>query len=175
MPIYPPKLAPYSSLLLVAPSRSLGALIVLLLFPAGVRAARWMSADRAARATADPQRMLEVLAEQDGTPELHHRIGLLFRDLPEGRNLARARQHLERSIELYRELHAGGIDHEMIQWGFAAALINLSVRRQIEGDLTAAIGMRVTIDHRADGQGGQISIRYKSLDDLDEICRKLTE
>ncbi|MEM1298937.1 MAG: ParB/RepB/Spo0J family partition protein [Pseudomonadota bacterium] len=47
--------------------------------------------------------------------------------------------------------------------------------RQLEGDLTAAIGMRVTIDHRADGQGGQLSIRYRTLDDLDEICRKLAE
>lgn len=47
--------------------------------------------------------------------------------------------------------------------------------RQLEGDLTSAIGMRVTIDHRADGQGGQLSIRYKTLDDLDEICRKLAE
>ena len=47
--------------------------------------------------------------------------------------------------------------------------------RQLEGDLTAAIGMRVSIDHRADGQGGQLSIRYKTLDDLDEICRKLAE
>ncbi|MFK7941718.1 MAG: ParB/RepB/Spo0J family partition protein [Paracoccaceae bacterium] len=47
--------------------------------------------------------------------------------------------------------------------------------RQREGDLTAAIGMRVTIDHRADGQGGQLSVRYKTLDDLDALCRKLAE
>lgn len=47
--------------------------------------------------------------------------------------------------------------------------------RQLEGDLTAAIGMRVSIDHRADGQGGQLVIRYRTLDDLDEVCRKLTE
>lgn len=47
--------------------------------------------------------------------------------------------------------------------------------RQLEGDLTAAMGMRVSIDHGADGQGGQLSISYRSLDDLDAICRKLSE
>lgn len=47
--------------------------------------------------------------------------------------------------------------------------------RQLEGDLSASIGMRVAIDHRADGQGGSVVIRYRDLDQLDAICRKLAE
>ena len=46
--------------------------------------------------------------------------------------------------------------------------------RMLEGDLSAAIKMRVLIEHAADG-GGEMRIRYKDLDDLDRLCRKLGE
>ncbi len=42
----------------------------------------------------------------------------------------------------------------------------------LEGDLSAAIGMKVGIDHR--GDGGAITIQYDHLDQLDDICRRLT-
>jgi len=45
--------------------------------------------------------------------------------------------------------------------------------RVLEGDLSAAIGMPVSIEHRADGTGGELRVRYKSLDDLDRLCRQL--
>lgn len=44
--------------------------------------------------------------------------------------------------------------------------------RALEGDLSAALGMKVTIDHA--GQGGRISISYGSLDDLDALCQLLS-
>ncbi|MEM8823776.1 MAG: ParB/RepB/Spo0J family partition protein [Pseudomonadota bacterium] len=47
--------------------------------------------------------------------------------------------------------------------------------RALEGDLSAVLGMRVGIDHRPDGGGGKLSIQYKSLDDLDNLCRLLSE
>lgn len=40
----------------------------------------------------------------------------------------------------------------------------------LERDLSAAIGMKVTIDHKAGGEEGVLSISYKSLDDLDTLC-----
>ncbi len=46
--------------------------------------------------------------------------------------------------------------------------------RMIEGDLSAAIGMKVSIEHGAEG-GGEMRIRYKSLDQLDNLCQKLAE
>ena len=46
--------------------------------------------------------------------------------------------------------------------------------RALEGDLSAAIGMRVTIEHVAGG-GGEMRIRYQDLDALDRLCRKLGE
>lgn len=45
--------------------------------------------------------------------------------------------------------------------------------RVLEQDLSATIGMKVQIDHKGE-QGGSLSIAYRSLDDLDEICRALS-
>ena len=46
--------------------------------------------------------------------------------------------------------------------------------KSLEGDLSAALGLTVTIDHRNDGQGGQVNVTYRSLDDLDRLCRLLS-
>ncbi|MCB1349179.1 MAG: ParB/RepB/Spo0J family partition protein [Maritimibacter sp.] len=43
----------------------------------------------------------------------------------------------------------------------------------LEGDLSAAMGLKVAIDHKPGGQAGVVTIRYDSLDELDDICRKL--
>lgn len=47
--------------------------------------------------------------------------------------------------------------------------------RALEGDLSAAIGMRVTIEHVTPEGGGEVRIRYRDLDELDRLCRKLGE
>lgn len=44
---------------------------------------------------------------------------------------------------------------------------------QIENELTATLGMKVTIDHAAGGEGGKLSVSYKSLDQLDDLLRAL--
>lgn len=44
---------------------------------------------------------------------------------------------------------------------------------QIENELTATLGMKVTIDHAAGGEGGKLAINYKSLDQLDDLLRAL--
>jgi ParB family chromosome partitioning protein len=47
--------------------------------------------------------------------------------------------------------------------------------RVLEGDLSAAIGMRVQIEHLTPEGGGEVRIRYRDLDELDRLCRKLAE
>lgn len=42
----------------------------------------------------------------------------------------------------------------------------------LERDLTTALGLRVTVNHR--GSGGEVSVAYTSLEQLDEICRVLS-
>lgn len=46
--------------------------------------------------------------------------------------------------------------------------------RMLEKDLAAALGMGVSIDHDKGGEGGKVTIRYASLEDLDEVCRRLS-
>ena len=46
--------------------------------------------------------------------------------------------------------------------------------RALEADLSANLHMLVRIDHFAAGDGGQVTIRYKTLDDLDLLCRALS-
>lgn len=47
--------------------------------------------------------------------------------------------------------------------------------RALEGDLSATIGMRVTLEHLSPDGGGEVRIRYRNLDELDRLCRKLSE
>lgn len=46
--------------------------------------------------------------------------------------------------------------------------------RQIEKDLSAALGMKVSIDHVAGSEKGVLTVRYKDLEQLDEVCRRLS-
>lgn len=46
--------------------------------------------------------------------------------------------------------------------------------RAIEADLSANLGMGVTIDHDPSGEGGVIRVKYRNLDQLDMICQVLS-
>ena len=45
--------------------------------------------------------------------------------------------------------------------------------RALEGDLSAALKMAVSITHNPGQEGGSFTIRYKNLEQLDELCRHL--
>lgn len=45
---------------------------------------------------------------------------------------------------------------------------------QIENELTANLGMKVSIDHKPGEDGGKLAISYKSLDQLDDLLRALS-
>ncbi len=46
--------------------------------------------------------------------------------------------------------------------------------RALEGDLSAALRMKVSIDHRAGGESGTVTISYSTLDELDDLCGRLS-
>ncbi|SDN82919.1 chromosome partitioning protein, ParB family [Lutimaribacter pacificus] len=46
--------------------------------------------------------------------------------------------------------------------------------KALEGDLSAGLGMKVEIDHDKGQESGRLVIRYDSLDDLDELCMRLS-
>lgn len=45
---------------------------------------------------------------------------------------------------------------------------------QIENELSATLGMKVTIDHKDGEDGGKMTIGYRSLDQLDDLLRALS-
>lgn len=46
--------------------------------------------------------------------------------------------------------------------------------KALEGDLSATLGMKVSVNHKPGQESGQISISYNSLDQLDDLCRLLS-
>ncbi|MBJ3761550.1 ParB/RepB/Spo0J family partition protein [Maribius pontilimi] len=46
--------------------------------------------------------------------------------------------------------------------------------RALEQDLSANLGMKVSVDHKPDREDGVVTISYKSLEDLDNLCRILS-
>ena len=46
--------------------------------------------------------------------------------------------------------------------------------RALEGDLSAMLRMKVSIDHKPGGESGSITISYENLDQLDELCNLLS-
>jgi ParB family chromosome partitioning protein len=45
--------------------------------------------------------------------------------------------------------------------------------RALEGDLSAALGMKVTVDHAPGAEGGRLTVTYETLEQLDALCGML--
>ncbi|MEO0357704.1 MAG: ParB/RepB/Spo0J family partition protein [Pseudomonadota bacterium] len=45
--------------------------------------------------------------------------------------------------------------------------------KALEGDLSATLKMQVRINHKPGGEGGEVTVRYNSLEQLDDLCRLL--
>ena len=46
--------------------------------------------------------------------------------------------------------------------------------RALEADLSANLGMKVSVDHKPGGDSGKVTINYKTLEQLDDLCRILS-
>ena len=46
--------------------------------------------------------------------------------------------------------------------------------KALEGDLSATLGMKVVLTHKPGGETGQVTLHYKTLEELDELCRILS-
>ena len=45
----------------------------------------------------------------------------------------------------------------------------------LEADISAALGMKVALHHPSGAESGSITIKYTSLDQLDDLCMLLTK
>ncbi|WP_163847914.1 ParB/RepB/Spo0J family partition protein [Pseudooceanicola aestuarii] len=100
---------------------------------------------------------------------------------------ARALITSDSPVDLARTVIAGGLsvrETEKLAKSGNEAPKNPSVARAavdkdadtkaLEGDLSAALSMRVFVDHKPGAEGGAVTIRYDSLDQLDELCQILS-
>jgi ParB family transcriptional regulator, chromosome partitioning protein len=46
--------------------------------------------------------------------------------------------------------------------------------RALESDLSAATGVKVVLTHKPDGESGHMTLHYESLEQLDDLCRRLS-
>lgn len=46
--------------------------------------------------------------------------------------------------------------------------------KALESDLSAATGVKVSLTHKPDGESGQLTLHYNTLEQLDDLCRKLS-
>ena len=49
----------------------------------------------------------------------------------------------------------------------------MPTRRRLEKRLTDTLGLKVTVGHKPGKESGDLKIKYTSLEQLDEICKKL--
>ena len=46
--------------------------------------------------------------------------------------------------------------------------------RALEGDLSANLGLKVTLNHKPGQEAGQMVLHYTTMDELDELCQRLS-
>ena len=120
-----------------------------------------------------PQSVIDFV--QDGRLSAGHARALVTAQNPEA--LAKeviAKGLSVRMTEALVKRESTGNDVKKKNVGGKSAQTKDADTKALEGDLSAAIGMRVTLAHNEGEEGGTMTIRYKSLDDLDELCRVLS-
>lgn len=121
-----------------------------------------------------PDAVQKHLAE--GTLSTGHARALITSDDPEGLAKQVIAQGLSvRATEaLVKRSAAGDPPEPSAKARKSPALEKDADTRALEADLSAATGLKVTLTHKPDGESGQVTLSYESLDQLDDLCRKLS-
>ena len=99
---------------------------------------------------------------------------------------ARALVPAEDPVALAREIISKGLSVRQAEALAKAKKLGVKQKRQlkpakdadtraIEDDLTAHLGVKVSIDHKAGGQSGELRIKYADLEQLDGLCQLLSQ
>lgn len=109
----------------------------------------------------------------DGALSMGHARAVLTADDPEGLSRRIVKEGL--SVRDAERLAKAGGATTAGSSGKAAAPTAAGHKdadtRALERDLAAALGLDVSVNHR--GEAGDVVITYKTLDQLDEVCRRL--
>ncbi|MDT8328088.1 MAG: ParB/RepB/Spo0J family partition protein [Roseovarius sp.] len=121
-----------------------------------------------------PEEVLAYLRE--GKISSGHARALITADDP----AALARQVIQKNLSVREteKLVKTGIGNIFTEGGTAVKPRRVSEKdadtKALEGDLSANLGMKVTINHTSGEENGQITISYDSLDQLDQLCGLLS-
>ncbi len=85
-----------------------------------------------------------------------------------------ARQIVEKGLSVRQAEQLARVPKAPVNSGATTAAAKDADTRVLEGDLSAALGLKVSINHRRDGTGGQVMLAYRDLDQLDKICQILS-
>jgi ParB family chromosome partitioning protein len=117
-----------------------------------------------------PEAVLDLL--RAGTLTAGHARALVTAANPE----ALARQVVERDLSVRQtEALARGAAGPRPAKPMNGTAVKDADTRALEADLTAALRLKVTIDHRPGQQAGELRIRYGSLEELDGLCQLLSQ
>ena len=114
--------------------------------------------------------MLDLL--RAGTLTAGHARALVTAPNPE----ALARQVVDRDLSVRQtEALARGATASRPPRSVNGAAVKDADTRALEADLTAALRLQVSIDHKPGRQSGELRIRYGSLEELDGLCQLLSQ
>lgn len=111
----------------------------------------------------------------DGRLSAGHARALITSDDPEG--LAKqvvAKGLSVRATEALVKKSASGSDATRTRVPALSKGAKDADTRALEDDLSAATGAKVTLNHSVNGDGGQLVLNYRDLEQLDDLCRKLS-
>ncbi|WP_101066759.1 ParB/RepB/Spo0J family partition protein [Roseovarius salinarum] len=109
---------------------------------------------------------------RDGKLSAGHARALITSDTP--LDLAREVMRKGLSVRETEKLAKAGIGKPAKKQRAGSSSEKDADTKALEGDLSANLGMRVTVDHKPGGEAGQVIIRYDSLDELDSLCGLLS-
>lgn len=116
-----------------------------------------------------PEEIREML--ESGALSVGHARALITAPDPVGlaRKVVQGGLSVRQTEELARKIHEPRKER-----GPTASKEKDADTKVLEDDLSANLGMSVVIDHRAGGEG-QVIIRYKTLEQLDQLCQLLSQ
>ena len=121
-----------------------------------------------------PESVLEHLRE--GRISSGHARALITSDDPEGlaRQVVKDGLSVRATEALVRKSAQGDPEPRRGTSSSAASGSKDADTKALEGDLSAATGLKVSVDHDTGKESGSITIRYETLDQLDDLCRILS-
>jgi len=112
----------------------------------------------------------------DGTLSAGHARALITAEDPEGlaRKVISGGLSVRETEALVKKAGQAGSENIFSGGRKKKAPVKDADTRALESDLSAATGVKVSLTHKPDGESGHLTLHYETLEQLDDLCRKLS-